>query len=79
MPKLIGYAVEIAVAYDILGAHRTSGMSPNPIQLSEILSYIELYGRPSPPVALLVNMLSSMDLKYLELISNANNSSKRAN
>lgn len=58
-------------AYNVLASRRTSGLTPNPIQLSEINAFLERYGEPSIPVDVFVDLLGAMDLKYLEL-SNGN-------
>lgn len=65
-PKLYGYSTEVANAYNFLASRRTVGMAPNPIQLSEILAYIQVYGQPQLPVDIFMDLLSTMDSKYLE-------------
>lgn len=64
-----GLAKEMTFAYNVLASRRTSGMAPNPIQLSEILAFMELYGRPSISIDVFVELLGVMDTKYLELKS----------
>lgn len=44
-------------------------MSPNPIQLSEIMAFIGLYGRPTISIDVFIELLGVMDTKYLELKS----------
>jgi hypothetical protein len=53
----------------VLGSRRSSGMSVNPIPLSEIYAYLQRYGEPLLPVDVFVDLLGAMDLKYLEISS----------
>lgn len=68
-PVLFGFAAEFAQAYNILASRRTSGMAPNPICLSEILAFVGIYGKPTMPIELFVEIIGTMDMKYLELFS----------
>lgn len=68
-PVLFGTAAELAQAYNILASRRTSGMSPNPINLSEILAFTQIYGRPTIAIELFIELIGIMDMKYLELFS----------
>ena len=71
-PSLHGVTKEVSKAYNILAARRTAGFTANPIQLSEIKAFIELYGPPSIPIDLFISLIGSMDMKFLEL-SNGDN------
>jgi len=68
-PVLFGTAAELAQAYNILASRRTSGMVPNPINLSEILAFVQIYGRPTIAIETFVELIGTMDMKYLELFS----------
>lgn len=70
-PKLFGACIEVVQVYNVLASRRTSGLTSNPIQLSEINAYLERYGEPSIPVDIFIDLIGAMDLKYLEL-SNGN-------
>lgn len=70
-PVLYGHSVEVAMAYNVLAARRSSGFAPNPISLSDINAYMDRYGEPSIPVDVFIDLVGAMDLKYLEL-SNGN-------
>lgn len=76
---MYGAEKEIARAYNILDSRRTVGLSANPIQLSEILAFIQLFGRPSMELDTFVDLIGIVDDKYLELQSGDNSSSKRTN
>lgn len=58
---------EVLTAYNMLASRRTIGMAANPIQLSEIKAYIDIYGPPSIAVDLFIDLVGLMDIKYLEL------------
>lgn len=66
-PKLFGYAKEMAESYNILAARRTVGMSPNPIQLSEIEAFFRMYGNPSIGIHTFIELIGTMDSKFLDL------------
>lgn len=72
-PKLFGYCIEVVNAYNLLASKRTAGLTPNPIQLSEIYAYLHRYGEPLLPVDIFMDLLGVMDLKYLKM-SNGNKS-----
>jgi hypothetical protein len=74
-PVLYGVASEIAQAYNVLASRRTSGMMPNPINLSEILAFIQIYGHPNISIDRFVELIGVADMQYLELFSG--NRSKR--
>lgn len=42
-------------------------MGPNPITLTDIKSYIDLYGVPNYGVFTFVEMISKMDAEYISL------------
>jgi hypothetical protein len=60
-PGIFGLAKEIVEAYNVLAGKRTAGMIPNPIQLSEIVAYVQLYGEPSIPMTIFVQLLTVVD------------------
>lgn len=51
-------------AFNVLHATRQSGMGPNPIQLTEILAYLQIYG--TDDVDRFVKYIQYMDNAYLE-------------
>jgi len=69
MPRIFGAASDVVDAYKVLSRTRSAGMVPNPIQLSEILAYFELFGKPCLPVDMFIDLIGVMDSKYLELSS----------
>lgn len=71
IPKLYGVCVEVVQIYNSLASRRTTGISTNPIQISEIHAYLCRFGDPLLPLDILFDLISVMDLKYLEL-SNGN-------
>lgn len=76
-PKIFGIASEVVDAYNVLAARRTSsGFAMNPLQLSEIMAYLQIVGRPSIPITMFIELLGIMDIRYLEL-TNGNRTSKR--
>lgn len=44
-------------------------MAPNPIGLSEVLAFVGIYGQPTMPIESFVELIGTMDMKYLELFS----------
>jgi hypothetical protein len=68
-PILDGLAAEVANAYNMLAARRTSGMVPNPIALSEISAWIHIFGQPTVPLTLFIELIGVIDQKFLELCS----------
>lgn len=66
-PQLYGPCVELAYAYNVLASKRSFGLSPNPIQLSEINAFLDRYGEPSIPIDVFIDLMGRMDCKYLEL------------
>jgi len=60
-PQLEGTCAEMVVAFRILNRHRTIGFEVNPIQLSEISAFIDIYGEPSMGVELFEELLVVMD------------------
>jgi hypothetical protein len=76
-PKLAGICTEVVQAYNVLAARRTSGLTVNPIQLSEIKAYLEVYGDPCVPVDVFVNLIGVMDLQYMELTNGNATGGKR--
>lgn len=66
-PKIHGTCQEIADAYSILSKRRNVGFGASPIQLSEIIAFIQLFDRPSVSVDVFVHLIGVMDTKYLEL------------
>ncbi len=76
-PLMFGLAREITDAYNILASRRTFGMAPNPIQLSDIMAFIQVFGPPTVGLDLFVELLGVMDIKYLELSHGDKPTSKR--
>lgn len=68
-PKLYGLGREIVYAFNKLAQRRTCGMSANPIPLSEIHAYIQLFGEPSCSIDLFEEMIGLMDKAEMELAS----------
>jgi hypothetical protein len=78
-PVLVGLALEIAKAFDVISRRRTSGMGPNPISLCEIESYISLFGPPTIELDLFIELLDIADQKFLELkVPNGNKSASNS-
>lgn len=78
-PTLMSTEHEVARAYDVLGARRSIGLTVGPIQLSEIVAFVQLYGEPSIPMDIFIELIGSMDTKYLELQGGNKHSGNRAN
>jgi len=74
---MYGTCVEIVYAYNVLASKRTSGLASNPIQLSEIEAYLRIYGQPSIPVDVFIDLIGIADLKYLELTNGNESPGKR--
>lgn len=68
-PKVYGLVKEVVDAFQILHRHRSAGMAPNPIQLSEVVAYINLYGPPSTDIDLFLSLITVVDNVYLERYS----------
>lgn len=66
-PSLVSTTQEVVTAFGILSNKRAVGMVANPILLSEIEAYIKLFGPPSLPIPIFVEMIGLMDSKYLQL------------
>ena len=77
-PVLSSITQEVVTAFGMLSSKRAIGMAPNPILLSEIEAYVRLFGPPSLPLNLFIQLISEMDSKYLELNA-PKSSSKPAN
>ena len=45
------------------------GFAANPISLSEIESYIRLFGTPAMPIDIFVDLLGVMDNEYLKKLN----------
>ncbi len=58
---------EYCTAFVLLSSRRTVGIGPNPITLTDIKSYIDLYGVPNYGVSAFVEMISKMDAEYISL------------
>lgn len=72
-PNLHGSAKEVANAYRIMAKGRSAGFAANPIPLSEIVAFTQLFGPPSVPIDVLVTLVEKMDDKYLELVNKDGN------
>lgn len=60
-------AQELVTAYNVLASRRTAGFGMNPIPLSEIKSFIDLFGWPSMELMSFIELIGVMDIKFLEL------------
>lgn len=60
-PVLDATCSEMVEAFRILSRHRTVGFDVNPIQLSEVRAFIEIYGEPSMGAQVFIELLSLMD------------------
>lgn len=69
-PQLFGLVLEVVTAYNVLASRRTAGIALNPISLAEIAAYVQIFGPPTIPMDMFVELLGIMDIKFLEL-SNA--------
>lgn len=76
-PELDVTTGEIASAYNLLAARRSYGSGPNPIQLSEILAYVEIFGCPVVGMEAFVELIGVTDVKYLETVDHGNKQRKR--
>lgn len=61
-PVLSGLTLELVSAFDILSERRNNGVAQNPIQLSEIAAFVNLFGPPSVPISVFVHLIGVMDL-----------------
>ena len=62
-PVVYDWMVEYLKAFDTLNATRQFGMGPNPIQLSEILAYLQVFETDDPEVMIHYTLL--MDQSFL--------------
>lgn len=76
-PVLCSTAREVSRAFEVLDGRRTYGFAANPIQLSEISAYIDLFGQPSMGVELFEQLLRIMD--YAQLAESKPNGSTSSN
>jgi hypothetical protein len=68
---------EYTDAFDILSNTRQSGMAPNPIPLTEVLAYLQLYGADDTEA--FITYIQAMDLTFLDtLAKKAERDSKNA-
>jgi len=59
---------EYCTAFVLLSSRRGIGMSAaNPIALTDIKSYIDLFGVPAYGTFVFVDMMTKMDSKYIQL------------
>jgi len=61
--------IEYITAFDMLASRRTNGMSPNPISLTDVQAYVELFGCSNPRD--FVKFIILMDVVFLEVIRKA--------
>lgn len=71
-PVLDPTSLEVLRAYKILDATRTYGLSMNPVQLSEMRAYIDLFGLPPVPVDVFVKLIGTLDQRHVGLRSGEN-------
>lgn len=74
-PVAVGLEKELVLAYNFLASRRSIGFTPNPIPLSEIESYVKIFGTPSMPVDVFVELLGTMDVEYLTKLHGTHKSS----
>jgi hypothetical protein len=60
-PVLSSTCTEILSAYRILDRHRSVGFDRNPIQLSEIVAFYQLYGLPSMGHEMFEELIAMVD------------------
>lgn len=65
-PVAYGLEKSLVLAYNHLASRRQAGMILNPIPLSEIQSYIDLFGPPDMPIQVFIDLIGVMDSAYLE-------------
>ncbi|AAX84917.1 hypothetical protein [Xanthomonas phage Xp15] len=62
---MYSWMTEYLLAFQVLNQTRQVGFSANPIPISEILAYIQVYGASDPKT--LVDYILEMDGAYLEM------------
>lgn len=75
-PVAYGLEKELVLAYNFLAGRRSMGFSANPIPLSEIKSYIEIFGVPQMPMDIFIDLLGLMDMEYLSKVHSKNHGHK---
>lgn len=68
-----GYERELVLAYNQLTIRRQMGFTAGPIPLSEIESFVRLYGPPQMPMDIFVELLGVMDHEYLQKLNSHGN------
>lgn len=66
-PDLPDYLLEYINAFDLLTTRRSVGLAVNPISLSEIAKYIEIFGCTEPDVFFL--HIIKMDLEFMKMVT----------
>lgn len=66
-PEIHTWMIEYIDAFEVLNQTRSYGMAPNPISLTEILAYLQLYG--SSDAASFVKYILAMDEAFLSATS----------
>lgn len=75
-PVAYGLERELTLAYNFLAARRSVGFSANPIPLSEIHSYVEIFGPPPMPMSVFIDLLGIMDIEYLSKVHTKNHGNR---
>lgn len=68
-PELGPVEDEVVHAFNVLGSRRTHGLDRNPIQLSEIVAFTEIFGQPAMPMWMFVRLIGEMDTTFRSLAS----------
>ena len=66
IPTAYGAEKELVIAFNHLTHKRPIGMALGRIPMSEIVAYIHLFGAPTIPLGVFVELLEVMDEAYLE-------------
>lgn len=64
-PVVPSYLEEIIWAFELLSSRRTAGFGRNPIPLTDIHGYLQLFGEPALPRDIFVEHILAMDIVYL--------------
>ena len=68
-PIAFGYERELVLAFNFLSDRRPVGMIANAIPLTEIQSYIQMFGEPDIPRDVFIDLLQEMDDEYLKKVN----------
>lgn len=76
VPVTYGLERELVLAYNFLASRRSVGFTANPIPLTEIQSYIQIFGPPIMPMDVFIDLLGMMDMEYLSKVTPKNHGTK---